>query len=104
MSSSVSTAASIWSTSTACVVLLTTYNKVHLLFYETKCLQQNLEEESQGLKSSQDHVIKESIAYRLEPSDSNAKTGIGFLQIAPADNDRGYVQKIRNVFSRVKKL
>ena len=57
------------------------------------CLHQNLEEESQGLESSQDHVIKESIACRSEPADSNAKTGIGFLQIAPADNDKGYVRR-----------
>ena len=41
-------------------------------------------------KSSQDHVIKESIACRSEPADSDAKTGIGFLQIAPADNDEDY--------------
>ena len=54
------------------------------------CLHQNLEEESQGLESSQDHVIKESIACRSELADSDAKTGIGFLQIAPADNDKGY--------------
>ena len=54
------------------------------------CLHQNLEEESQGLKSSQDHVIKESIACRSEPTDSDAKIGIGFLQISPADNDEGY--------------
>ena len=57
------------------------------------CLHQNLEEESQGLESSQDHVIKESIAYRSEPADSDAKTGISFLRIAPADNDKGYVQR-----------
>ena len=55
------------------------------------CLYQNLEEESQGLKISQDHVIKETIACRSELADSDAKTGISFLQIAPADNDRGYV-------------
>ena len=59
----------------------------------TNCLHQNLEEESQGLESSQDHVIKESIACRSEPADSDAKTGIGFLWIAPADNDKGYVRR-----------
>ena len=57
------------------------------------CLHQNLEEESQGLKSSQDRVIKESIACRSESADSDAKTRIGFLQIAPEDNDKGYVQR-----------
>ena len=54
------------------------------------CLHQNLEEESQGLESSQDHVIKESIACRSEPADSDAKNGIGFLQISLEDNDEGY--------------
>ena len=54
------------------------------------CLHQNLEEESQGLEISQDHVVKESIACRSEPADSDAKTRIGFLQISPADNDEGY--------------
>ena len=54
------------------------------------CLHQNLEEESQGLESSQDYVIKESIACRSEPADSDTKTRIGFLQIASADNDKGY--------------
>ena len=54
------------------------------------CLHQNLEEESQGLESSRYHVIKESIACRSISADSNAKTRIGFLQIAPADNDKGY--------------
>ena len=54
------------------------------------CLHQNLEEEPQGLENSQDHVVKESIMCRSEPADSDAKTGIGFLQIAPADNDKGY--------------
>ena len=57
------------------------------------CLHQNLEEESQGPESSQDHVIKESIACRSEPTDSDAKNRIGFLQIAPADNDKGYVRR-----------
>ena len=57
------------------------------------CLHQNLEEESQGLESFQDHVIKKSIACRSEPADSDEKTGIGFLQIAPADNDKGYDQR-----------
>ena len=54
------------------------------------CLHRNLEGESQGLESSQDHVIKESIACRLEPADSNTGTGIGFLQAALVDNDKGY--------------
>ena len=54
------------------------------------CLHRNLEEELQGLESSQDHVIKESITCRSEPADSDAKTGIGFLQISPADNDEDY--------------
>ena len=54
------------------------------------CLHQNLEEELQGLKSFQDRVIKESIVCRSEPADSDAKTRIDFLQITPADNDKGY--------------
>ena len=54
------------------------------------CLHQNLEEETQGLESSQDHVIKKSIVCRSEPADLDAKTGISFLHIAPADNDKGY--------------
>ena len=45
------------------------------------CLHQNLEEEAQGLEISQDHIIEESIACRSETTDSNAKSGIGFLQI-----------------------
>ena len=60
---------------------------------KTNCLHRNLEGKSQGLKSSQDHVIKESIVYRSKPADSDAKTGIGFLQIAPTDNDKGYVRR-----------
>ena len=44
------------------------------------CLHQNLEEESQGLKSSQDHVIKESIAWILEPADSNAAPESAFFK------------------------
>ena len=55
------------------------------------CLHQNLEEELQILKSSQDRVIKESIACISESADSDAKTRIGFLQIAPVDNDKDYV-------------
>ena len=54
---------------------------------KSNCLHQNLEEELQGLGGSRDHVIKESIACRSESADSDAKTRIGFLQIAPADND-----------------
>ena len=57
------------------------------------CLHQNFKKESQGLESSQDHVIKESIVCRSEPADSDAKTGIDFLQIAPTDNDKGYVRR-----------
>ena len=57
------------------------------------CLHQNLEEELQGLKSSQDCVIKGSVVGRLEITDSDAKTRIGFLQITPADNDKGYAQR-----------
>ena len=66
-----------------------TFTKIYFSLY----LHQNLEEESQGLESSQDHVIKESIACRSEPADSDAKTRIGFLQIAPADNDKGYARR-----------
>ena len=57
------------------------------------CLHHNLEEESQGIESSQDHVIKESIACRSKLANLDAKNGIGFLQIAPADNDKGYVRR-----------
>ena len=57
------------------------------------CLHQNLEGVSQGLKSSQGHVIKEAIACRSETADSDAKIGIDFLQIAPADNDKGYARR-----------
>ena len=44
------------------------------------CLHQNLEEESQELKSSQDHVIKESIACRSESADSNAALESAFFR------------------------
>ena len=44
------------------------------------CLHQNLEEESQGLKSSQDHVSRESIAYRSESADSNAALESAFFR------------------------
>ena len=54
------------------------------------CLHQNLEEELQGLENSQDHVIKESIACRSEPANSNTRTGIDFLQISLVDDDEGY--------------
>ena len=68
------------------------------------CLHQNLEEKSQGLESSQDYVVKESIAYRSEPAVSDAKTGIGFLQISPADNDEGYDSAPRqNMLDSVKR-
>ena len=53
---------------------------------EITCSHQNLEGESQRLKSSQDHVIKEAIAC----SWFECNTGISFLQIASADNDKGY--------------
>ena len=38
------------------------------------CLHQNLEEELQGLKSSQDRVIKGSVAGGLETADSDTKS------------------------------
>ena len=44
------------------------------------CLDQNLEEELQGLGSSQDHVIKESIACRSEPANSNATLESAFFR------------------------
>ena len=44
------------------------------------CLHQNLEEGSQGLESSQDRVIKESIACRSEPADSNAALESAFFR------------------------
>ena len=47
----------------------------------------------QGPESSQDHVTKESITYRLGPADLDAENGIGFPQIAPADNNKGYVRR-----------
>ena len=37
--------------------------------------------------------MKKLIAYKLEIADSDAKTGIDFLQIALVDNDEGYVQR-----------
>ena len=43
------------------------------------CLHQNLEEELQGLGGSRDHVIKESIACRLEPTDSDAALESAFF-------------------------
>ena len=44
------------------------------------CLHQILEEESQGIESSEDHVIKESIACRSEPADSNAALESAFFR------------------------
>ena len=44
------------------------------------CLHQNLEEESQGLKSPQDHVINESIACRSELVDLNATLKSAFFR------------------------
>ena len=46
---------------------------------KSSCLHQNLEEESQGLESSQDHVIRGSNAYRSKLANSDAKTRIDFL-------------------------
>ena len=45
------------------------------------CLHQNLKEEWQGLESSQEHVIKESIACRSEPADSNAALESTFFRL-----------------------
>ena len=45
-----------------------------------RCLHQNLEEELQGLESSQDHVIKESIAWRPESADSNVALESAFFR------------------------
>ena len=56
-------------------------------FATSMCLHQNLEEGFQRLKSSQNHVSKRSIACRLEIADSDVRTGIGFPEITPADND-----------------
>ena len=47
---------------------------------KASCLHQNLEEESHGLKSSQDHVIKKSIACRSEPADLDAKLESTFFR------------------------
>jgi hypothetical protein len=47
----------------------------------------------QGPESSQNYVTKESITCRPGPADSDAENGIGFPQIAPADNNRGYVRR-----------
>ena len=44
------------------------------------CLNQNLEEGSQGLESSQDRVSRESIAYRSESADSNAALESAFFK------------------------
>ena len=44
------------------------------------CLHQNLEEESQGLESSQDRVIKESIVCKSELADSNATLESAFFR------------------------
>jgi len=46
----------------------------------TLCLHQNLEKESHELESSQDHVIKESIACRSEPTDSNIAMESAFFR------------------------
>ena len=47
----------------------------------------------QGPESSQDHVTKESIMCKSRPADSDVENGIGFPQIAPADNNKGYVRR-----------
>ena len=47
----------------------------------------------QGPESSQDHVTKELITCRLGPTDLDAENGIDFPQIAPADNNKGYVRR-----------
>ena len=52
------------------------------------CLHQNLEED---VTRAQDHVTKESITCRSEPADSDAEIGIDFTQIAPTDNNKGYI-------------
>ena len=44
------------------------------------CLHQNLEEESQGLESSQDHVSRESIACGSGLADSNAAMELAFFK------------------------
>ena len=49
--------------------------------------------EGRGDSSSQDHVVKESITCRPELADLDARIIIGFLQIAPADKDKGYNQR-----------
>ena len=43
-------------------------------------LHQNLEEGSQGLESSQNHVSRESIAYRSKSADSNAALELAFFR------------------------
>ena len=47
----------------------------------------------QGLESSQDHVTKESIMCRSGQADSDAENGIDFPQIAPVDNNKGYIPR-----------
>ena len=44
------------------------------------CLHQNLEEESQGLESSQDHVSRESIVCKSESANSNAALESAFFR------------------------
>jgi len=55
-------------------------NNVHRLEDEASCLHQNLEEESQGLESSQDHVSRESIACGSGSADSNAALESAFFR------------------------
>ena len=62
---------------------------LHLVIVYTKIWKKML----QGLKSSQDLVVKESIACRSELVDLDAKIGIGFPQIALVDNNKGYVRR-----------
>ena len=64
------------------------YSPSHWMSVYTKIWKKML----QGLESPQDHVTKESITCRSEPADSDAGTRIDFPQIAPADNNKGYVR------------
>ena len=47
----------------------------------------------QGLESSQDHVTRESIACKSGLANLDVENGIDFPQIAPADNNKGYVRR-----------
>ena len=68
------------------------------------CLHRNLEEGSQGLESSQNHIINGSVAGRSEIADLDAKIGISFLQTMLADDDRGYARRQdENMLDSIKK-